>query len=80
LLTALPILQFEQITGGRFNLTGDIASIRRQFLGLFNNMKGLLPPTSNAVEAVDIKLPGSTMGVRIYSPVEKGEQLLPVGL
>lgn len=74
------MLQFEQMTGGRFNLTGDIASIRMQFLGLFNNMKSLLPPPNNAVEAVDIKLPGSAMAVRIYSPTEKSEQLLPVAL
>jgi len=68
------------MAGGRFNLIGDIASIRTQFLGLFNNMKGLLPPPSNAVEVVDIKLSGSTMAVRIYSPAEKGDELLPVGL
>jgi len=74
------MLQFEQMAGGRFNLTGDIASIRTQFLGLFNNMKNLLPPPNNTVEAIDMKLPGSTMAVRIYSPVEKVEQLLPVAL
>jgi versiconal hemiacetal acetate esterase len=79
-LTSLPVLQFEQMTGGRFNLTGDIASIRTQFFGLFNNMKSLLPPPSNAVEAVDITLPDSGIAVRIYSPAENGETLLPAAL
>lgn len=68
------------MTGGRFNLTGDIASIRTQFLGLFNNMKSLLPPPSDAVEVTDTKLPNSGVTVRIYSPAKKSEQLLPVGL
>jgi hypothetical protein len=68
------------MTGGRFNLTGDITAIRTQFLGLFNNMKGLLPPPSDAVRANDISLPDSNIAIRIYLPAEKGEQQLPVGL
>ena len=72
--------QFEQITGGRFNLTGDIPAIRAQFLGLFNNMKGLLPPPSDAVKAVDTTLPSSGLAIRIYLPANRSEQLLPIGL
>jgi hypothetical protein len=68
------------MTGGRFNLTGDIPTIRTQFLGLFNNMKAMLPPPSDAVMAVNITLPNSELPIRIYSPAKKGENLLPIGL
>jgi hypothetical protein len=68
------------MTGGRFKLTGDIPTIREQFLGLFNNMKGLLPPPSEAVNIVDVKLPDSELAVRVYSPAQKSDKPLPIGL
>lgn len=73
-------LQFEQMTGGRFNLTGDIPTIRAQFLGLFNNMKGFLPPPSDAVKVVDTKILDGELPVRIYLPAKTSEQLFPIGL
>lgn len=72
--------QFEQMTGGRFNLTGDIPTIRAQFLGLFSNMKGLLPPPSDAVKLIDTKILDGELPVRIYLPEKTSEQLLPIGL
>jgi hypothetical protein len=73
-------LQFEQRTGGRFNLTGDIPTIRAQFLGLFNNMKGLLPPPSDAVKFVDMTILDGELPVRVYLPAKTSEHLLPIGL
>ena len=79
-LSYLVRFQFEEMTGGRFNLTGDIPAIRAQFLGLFNNMKGALPPPGDAVDVIDTKLPDRELAIRIYLPAKKSEQLLPIGL
>lgn len=74
------MVQFEQLTGGRFKLTGDIPSIRAQFLGLFENMKAMLPSPNEAVSKTDLQLPDSVLKVRIYYPTVKSQAMLPIGL
>ena len=74
------MVQFEQLTGGRFNLTGDIPTIRAQFLGLFDNMKAMLPQPNNTVSKIDLQLPDGDLKVRIYYPTTKSEVMLPIGL
>ena len=74
------MVQFEQLTDGRFNFTGDIPSIHIQFLGLFDNMKAMLPPPNNVVSKIDLQLPDGDLKVRIYYPTTKSEIMLPIGL
>lgn len=68
------------MTGGRFNLTGDIPSIRAQFLALFSNMKDLLPPATDAVTITDARLPNSDVPIRIYTPTTRSDKPLSIGL
>ena len=68
------------MTGGRMTLPAEpVDQSRARFDALFNNIKPMLPPPTDAVKTTDLEVPASKQKIRIYKPTAATGPL-PVGL